>query len=148
MENILTYIKIVTAGAGATLGMWFGEMDIFFKILIALAILDYFTGVCSSIYNKTTDSKIGFKGIIKKVAIFVIVVLANLLDMAIGQELIRNAVIFFYIANEGISILENCGKMDLPLPEVLQSALTQLQTDSSAEITEVIDTIQDGEEQA
>ena len=104
-----------------------GGFDVALKCLIIVIIVDYITGVLSALYNKKLNSKIGFKGIIKKVAYFCIVVLATLLDRIMGDTgAIRTLVIYFLVANDGLSIVENVAKMGVPLPQKLLEALEQL----------------------
>lgn len=105
----------------------FGDFDIAFKILICLMIIDYFTGVMHAYYFKTVSSKIGFKGIIKKVATLSLVVLSSLMDQLIGNGfIIRSLVLFYLISNEGISIVENISLMGVPVPEIIKKALQKL----------------------
>lgn len=93
-------------------------------ILLAFVIIDYATGVIAAGVEGKLNSNIGFKGILKKVMIFVIVAVAHLVDSAIGQNhIFRDAVIFFYLANELLSILENAGRTGLPIPDKLKSAV-------------------------
>ena len=95
-----------------------GGWDMALKTLLIIIALDYLTGVCDAIANKKINSKIGAKGIIKKVGYLIIVAVSVQLDQIVGDTgAIRNLVIYFFVANEGISILENWGSMGLPLPE-------------------------------
>jgi len=96
--------------------------------LVALVALDYITGVIKAAVNKTLDSAVGFRGLIKKLFIFALVALATLVDRIIPEanSAIRSAVMIFYIANEGLSIVENAGEMGLPLPGALKKALVRL----------------------
>ena len=97
------------------------------KTLLILMVLDYITGICKSIVNKKVNSIIGLKGIIKKVGYLIIVALSFLLDEIAGDSgTIRNLVVYFFVANEGISILENWGAMGLPLPSKVLEVLEQL----------------------
>lgn len=106
--------------------LWGGFDTALITLLITMA-LDYITGVCKACYNKKINSKIGVKGIIKKVGYLAIVTLSVLVDKIIGDSgAIRSLVIYFFVANEGISILENWGQMGLPLPKKLIEALEQL----------------------
>lgn len=97
--------------SAAGLGGFFGEMDGFFYALIAFVVIDYLTGVMCAIINKTLSSNVGFKGIFRKVLIFVMVGIGHVIDtQLIGSgDALRTAVIFFYISNEGVSLLENAG---------------------------------------
>jgi len=104
-----------------------GGFDKALECLIIVVILDYITGVISAWYNKKLDSKVGIKGIVKKFTYFLLVVLSVEIDKTLGQVgIIRNLVIYFFVANDGLSILENVGKMNIPIPKKLKEALLQL----------------------
>lgn len=104
-----------------------GGFDKALECLIVVVVLDYITGVISAWYNKKLDSKIGIKGIVKKFTYFLLVVLSVQIDKTLGQVgIIRNLVIYFFVANDGLSILENIGKMNIPIPKKLKEALLQL----------------------
>jgi len=108
-----------------------GGWDMALKTLLIIIALDYLTGVCDAIANKKINSKIGAKGIIKKVGYLIIVAVSVQLDQIVGDTgAIRNLVIYFFVANEGISILENWGSMGLPLPEKVMEVLEQLKKDN------------------
>ena len=132
MENT---IKCITGFIGAVFGFIFGALDGLLYTLIALIIIDYISGVLVAIAEKKLSSEVGFKGIAKKVAILSLVAVGHLLDDAVlgGGAVVRNAVIFFYIANEGISILENTGNLGLPLPNKLKTILKQLSDEEDNE---------------
>ena len=102
------------------------------QILLTVIVLDYVTGVFKAIYNKEINSTVGIKGIIKKVGYLIIVAIAVILDRIAGNTgAIRTLVIYFFVANEGISILENWGGMGLPLPNKLIDTLEQLKNDNN-----------------
>lgn len=104
-----------------------GGIDIALQCLIIMIILDYISGVASAIYNKKLNSQVGLKGILKKFMYLVIVCVSVILDRIIGNTgAIRTLVIYFFVANDGISILENIGKMGIPLPKKLIDTLEQL----------------------
>ena len=104
-----------------------GGFDKSLECLIVVVILDYITGVISAWYNKKLDSKVGIKGIVKKLTYFLVVVLSVEIDNLLGQVgIIRNLVIYFFVANDGLSILENVGKMNIPIPKKLKDSLIQL----------------------
>ena len=104
-----------------------GGFDIALKSLIIVIIVDYITGVLSALYSRKLNSKVGFKGILKKLSYFCIIVLATLLDRIMGDTgAIRTLVIYFLVANDGLSIVENVAKMGVPLPQKLLEALEQL----------------------
>ena len=106
---------------------YLGGFDVALKSLIIIIIIDYITGVLSAIYNKKLSSKIGFKGILKKFAYLFIVALSVVLDRILGNTgTVRNLVIYFFVANDGISILENVSEMNIPLPKKLTEILEQL----------------------
>ncbi|MDB2102134.1 phage holin family protein [Clostridium paraputrificum] len=136
MEKILNSIKIgiVTVGTGFT---WlFGSWDIALMVLIFFIALDYATGVLRAYVNKEVSSKVGLKGIARKAVIFVVLIVAVLLDRLLntGNWVFRTLVCYFYIANEGISLLENCAGLGLPIPEKLKDALAQLKEGEKKEL--------------
>ncbi len=120
-------IKAISATLGAAIGYVFGDWDGFILALIVFTVIDYVTGVICAVCNKQLSSEIGFKGILKKIFILLMVGVANILDGIMGLGgIIRSAVIFFYIANEGISIVENAAALGLPVPEKIKDILEQL----------------------
>jgi toxin secretion/phage lysis holin len=128
MKEIWLAIQIGLAAVGGFLGWYLGGMDGFIYALIAFVVVDYITGVMRAVVEKKLSSRIGARGITKKVAIFLIVGIAHLTDvylLADGNAL-RTAVIFFYASNEGISLLENAAVIGLPVPVKLKEALAQL----------------------
>lgn len=123
--------KAFSAFLGAVMGYVFGDWDGFILALIIFIIIDYVTGVISAICNKKLSSSVGFHGILKKIFILLLVAVGNILDGVLGLGgVIRSAVIFFYIANEGISIIENAANIGLPVPEKIRDILEQLKKDS------------------
>lgn len=127
MKNIINFF---TSTLLTTVVYFLGGLDTALKTLLILIVLDYITGVCKAIVNKKINSLIGLKGIIKKVGYLVVVALSVLLDGVIGDTgAIRNLVIYFFVANEGISILENWGAMGLPLPKKVFEVLEQIKTE-------------------
>ena len=132
MEHIVTVLKSAIAAIGGVLVWMFGPWDTLIAVLLAFIVLDYLMGVFNAAVQKTLSSSVGFKGLAKKVAIFAMVGLAALLDrVAPMNGAIRAAVCLFYIANEGISILENAGALGLPLPAKLKDMLVQLKDKST-----------------
>lgn len=104
-----------------------GGMDIALKSLIIIMMIDYITGVASAIYNKKLSSKIGFKGIIKKFSYLCVVALSVVIDNLISQDgVIRTLVIYFFVANDGLSIIENMAEMDIKLPKKLVDSLEEI----------------------
>lgn len=128
MKNIWTCVQIAFTAVGGFLGWFLGGADGFLYTLIAFVALDYVTGVMCAIVEKKLSSEVGFKGICRKVLIFLLVGAANLLDVYVLGEaaVLRTAVIFFYLSNEGISMLENAGRLGLPIPQKLKDVLAQL----------------------
>ena len=116
------------AGVGGVLGWFLGGLDGFMWALIVFVLVDYLTGVTAAAVKRELSSEIGAKGIAKKVFEFLLVGIANVLDKQILQQgaALRTLVIFFYVANEGLSILENCTKIGLPVPKFLKKLLKQL----------------------
>ncbi|MGN4668566.1 phage holin family protein [Bacillus cereus group sp. MYBK234-1] len=124
MERMDVWIKIFVTTFGGFCGYFFGGWDAVLQILVTMAIVDYITGVIAAGYNGQLKSKVGFKGIAKKVVLFLLVGVAAQLDAAIGSNsAIREATIFFFMGNELLSILENAGRMGIPLPQPLTSAV-------------------------
>lgn len=130
MKTIWAWIQTALTVIGGFLGWFLGGLDGFFYALITFVAIDYLTGVICAIVDKKLSSEIGAKGILKKVLIFAMVGLAQILDTQVLENpdggAIRTAVIFFYLSNEGISILENAGHIGLPIPEKLKTILKQL----------------------
>ena len=121
----------VVGGIGSYL---FGGWNTLLEILVIFVILDYITGIVAAGYNGALSSKVGYKGILKKMMIFVIVAVANLVDRAIGDaHIIRDTAICFYLANELLSITENAGEMGVPIPEKLLNAVEVLKGKSREE---------------
>ena len=121
-------IRCWAAGAGAAFGEYLGSFDSLLYALVAFIVTDYITGVLCAIVEKRLSSSVGFRGICQKVFIMALVGVANVLDvhMVGGGCVLRTAVIFFYCANEGISIIENAARIGLPVPEKLTEVMKQL----------------------
>lgn len=128
MKEIWSWIQTAFTVLGGLLGWFLGGFDGFLYALVALMVADYITGVMCAIVEKKLSSEIGFKGIFKKVLIFILVGIGHLIDTnLIGDgSVLRTAIIFFYCSNEGISMLENAGRLGLPIPEKLKDILVQL----------------------
>lgn len=126
MENIITGIKFACGVIAAVLSNIFGGIDALFTALLICVVVDYITGIMAAIYEKKLNSEVGFRGILKKIAILCIVVLAHELEIVVGIGGIRDLAVGFYIANEGISILENSAKMNVPVARNLAGILEQL----------------------
>lgn len=128
MKGFIEAIQIAFTAIGGFLGYTLGGCDGFLYALVAFISLDYVTGVMLAIVERNLSSEIGFRGIFRKVLIFVMVAIGHIVDSRIigTGSVIRTAVIFFYASNEGISILENATKLGLPIPEKLRIVLKQL----------------------
>lgn len=128
MRDIASTMQYVFAAMGGALGAVMGGFDGFLYALIVFVVMDYVTGVMVGILNKELSSRIGFRGIFKKVVIFCLVAVAHIIDThVIGNgSVLRTAVIFFYLSNEGISILENATVIGLPVPGKLKEILEQI----------------------
>jgi toxin secretion/phage lysis holin len=129
MKAIWTWAQTLFAGIGGLLGWFLGGLDGFLYALIAFVVIDYITGVMRAIVEKDLSSRIGARGIFKKILIFLMVGVGHLADVYLlgdtGSAL-RTAVVFFYISNEGISLIENAAAVGLPVPEKLKDVLAQL----------------------
>lgn len=128
MKEIWNWIQVAFTALGGFIGWFLGGMDGFLYALIAFAVIDYITGVLCAIADKTLSSEVGFKGICRKVLIFTLVGIGNIVDVYVLGEtgVLRTAVIFFYLSNEGVSLLENAAHLGLPIPEKLKEVLEQL----------------------
>ncbi|GAB6455778.1 phage holin family protein [Bacillus cereus] len=127
MDRIDVLIKSFIFTFGGFCGYFLGGWDTTLRVLLIMAAIDYITGVIAAGYNGELKSKVGFKGIAKKVVLFLLVGAAAQADVAIGtNSAIREATIFFFIGNELLSLLENAGKMGIPLPQSLTNAVEVL----------------------
>jgi toxin secretion/phage lysis holin len=128
MKTIWAWTQAGFAGIGALLGWFLGGLDGFLYTLIGFACVDYLTGVLRAVVEKRLSSRVGAKGISKKITIFLIVGAAHLADVYLltGSSALRTAVICFYISNEGVSLLENTAAIGLPIPAKLRDVLEQL----------------------
>ena len=128
MKEIWSWIQTAFTILGGLLGWFLAGFDGLLYALVALMVDDYITGVMCAIVEKKLSSEIGFKGIFKKVLIFILVGVGHLIDTnLIGDgSVLRTAIIFFYCSNEGVSMLENAGRLGLPIPEKLKDILVQL----------------------
>ena len=135
MKEIWNWIRIAFTALGGFLGWFLGGLDGFLYALIAFTVIDYITGVMCAIVDKTLSSEVGFKGICRKVLIFTLVGIGNIVDVYVLGEtgVLRTAVIFFYLSNEGVSLLENAAHLGLPIPEKLKEVLEQLHDRSEKE---------------
>ena len=132
IDLIWAKVQITFTALGGWLGYFLGGMDGLLIALIVFAVLDYITGVMCAIEDKTLSSAVGFRGIARKVIIFMLVGVGHILDTHVvgSGSALRTAVIFFYLSNEGISLLENTAHLGLPIPEKLKAILEQIHSRS------------------
>jgi len=130
--TIWSAVQGASAALGAFLGWFVGGFDGALYALIAFVVTDYITGVFAAFIRKELSSEVGAKGIIKKVTIFLIVGVGNLVDMYLlgDGSALRTALVFFYASNELVSLIENCAVIGLPVPQVLKNALVQIKNKS------------------
>ena len=135
MKEFWTTIQVVFAGIGGWLGWFLGGCDGLLYALLAFVVIDYITGIMCAVVDKKLSSEVGFKGIFKKVLIFALVGIGHILDTRVigSGSGMRTAVIFFYLSNEGVSLLENAAYLGLPIPQKLKSVLEQLHDRSEKE---------------
>ena len=135
MKEFWNAVQFMFAAVGGWLGYFLGRCDGLLYALIAFAVIDYITGVMCAVNDRKLSSAVGFKGICRKVLIFLLVGIANILDIhVVGTgSVLRTAVIFFYISNEGVSLLENVSHLGLPVPEKIKEVLEQLHDRSESE---------------
>ena len=128
MKEFWNVIQLVFAAIGGWLGWFLGGCDGLLFALIAFVAVDYITGVMCAIVDKNLSSAVGFKGICRKVLIFLFVGIAHILDAQVigAGSVLRTAIIFFYLSNEGVSLLENAAHLGLPVPEKLKDVLQQI----------------------
>lgn len=128
MKNIWNAIQMAFTALGGFLGWFLGGFDGFLYALVVFVVIDYITGIMCAINDHTLSSTVGFRGICRKVLIFCMVGIGNILDVNIlgDGSVLRTAVIFFYLSNEGVSMLENAAHLGLPIPEKLKEVLAQL----------------------
>lgn len=128
MKEFWISIQLVFTAVGGWLGYYLGGFDGLLYALVAFVVCDYITGVMAAVSDKKLSSAIGFKGIARKIIIFILVGIGHLLDTHIigNGSVLRTAVIFFYLSNEGLSLIENATHLGLPVPEKLKAVLAQL----------------------
>lgn len=133
IEKMFNGVSIVVGIAGGFLCKWLGGWDVFLKALVALVILDYVTGILKGIYTKTLSSSIGFKGLIRKIVIFIVIATSVIVQMVVGDAIpLREVTIIFFLCNEGISLLENASTF-VPIPDKLKETLIQLREKKTKE---------------
>ena len=128
MKEFWNMIQLIITAMGGWLGYFLGGCDGLLIALVLFAVVDYLTGIMCAVADQKLSSHVGFKGICRKVLIFLLVGIANILDVqVIGTgSVLRTAVIFFYLSNEGVSLLENAAHLGLPVPEKMKAALAQI----------------------
>lgn len=128
MKEIWNWVQMAFVATGGFIGWFLGGMDGLLYALIAFVVIDYVTGVMCAIVDKKLSSNTGFKGIFRKVLVFIMVGVGHIIDSQIlgNGSALRTAIIFFYLSNEGLSMLENAGHLGLPIPEKLKDVLAQL----------------------
>lgn len=126
--NTKQILQTIVAIGGSLITYLYGGWSALIQILLAFVAVDYLTGLLSAAVNGELSSKVGFRGIAKKVFVFILVAVGHLADIALGTaSIIQDAVCYFYMANEFISILENAGKIGIPVPDILKNAVKALQ---------------------
>ena len=135
MKEFWNTIQMVIAGIGGWLGYFLGGCDGLLFALMAFVVIDYITGVMCAINDRKLSSEVGFRGICRKVLIFLLVGIGHIVDaQVIGSGgVLRTAVIFFYLSNEGVSLIENAAHLGLPVPDKLKAVLEQLHDRSEKE---------------
>ncbi len=138
MKEFWNTIQLIFTAVGGWLGYFLGGCDGLLIALVVFAAVDYITGVMCAIADKKLSSEVGFKGICRKVLIFILAGIANILDIQVigAGSILRTAVIFFYLSNEGVSLLENAGHLGLPIPKKLKLVLEQLHDRAETENSE------------
>ncbi len=135
MKEFWAIIQLIFTAIGGWIGYFLGGCDGLIIALVVFVVCDYITGILCAISDKKLSSEVGFKGICRKVLIFILVGVGNILDVQVlGHEgVLRTAIIFFYLSNEGLSLTENAAHLGLPIPEKLKNALEQLHDRSDKE---------------
>ena len=136
MREFWNSVQLIFTAVGGWLGYFLGGSDGLLYALIVFVVIDYLTGVMCAVNDKTLSSEVGFRGICRKLLIFLMVGIANILDVHIigTGSVLRTAAIFFYISNEGISLLENAALLGLPVPEKIKKVLEQLHNKAEEEM--------------
>lgn len=131
MKSIMTVNQLLFSTIGGLIGQVFGKVDGFVFALVVFVCIDYMTGLMAAVVEKKLSSRIGFRGIFKKIVLFFLVAVGHIIDTRLIQTgtSIRTAIIFFYLSNEGLSILENTVRIGLPIPKQLKIILKQFKED-------------------
>mgnify|MGYP001222989096 CR=1 FL=1 len=138
-NRAIGYLKLAVAVVGTFLTTLFGGWDTMLRVLVLFVAIDYVVGVTAAWFEKKLNSEIGARGIMKKILLFVIVGVAYQLDVALGQEIFRSLAIWFYLANEALSVIENAGRCGVPIPAFLKVALEQMRNRANDGTTPAID---------
>lgn len=126
MEKLFNWVSVAMALVGGVLGYWLGGWDVLLKTIVALVVLDYITGLIKACYTKQLSSEIGFKGILKKIMVFIVIATANIIQNLMGGTIaLREIVIMFFICNEALSLIENAAVL-IPIPDKLKDVLLQI----------------------
>ena len=126
MDKLFNWISIVFGMIGGVMSYWLGGWDVLLKTIVFLAVVDYITGIIKGIYLKELSSEIGFKGLLKKIVMFIVIAVAYEIQLLIGGTIpLREVVIMFYVTNESLSLIENAA-IFVPIPEKLKDVLLQL----------------------
>ena len=134
MDRIFNWTSTVIGIVGGFFAAIFGQWDSILWALLVIMVLDYLTGIIKAVYTKTMSSEIGFKGLLKKITVLIIVALSNVLQQITGDNVaIREIVIMFYVANEGISVLENVAVIYPRMPKAIKDILLQIRDSNSAD---------------
>lgn len=134
MDKIFNWTSTVIGIVGGFFAAIFGQWDSILWALLVIMVLDYLTGVIKAVYTKNVSSEVGFKGLLKKITILIIVALSNVLQQITGDNVaIREIVIMFYVANEGISVLENVAVIYPRMPKSIKDILLQIRDSNSAD---------------
>ncbi len=128
MKDFINTLQLIFTATGGYIGYFLGGFDGLIYALVAFVVIDYITGLMAAVIEKKLSSDIGFRGIFKKVLIFTLVGIGHTIDFYLIEKgsAVRTAVIFFYLSNEGLSIMENAAKVGLPIPEKLRVVFTEL----------------------
>ena len=128
MKEAVNTLQLIFTAIGGYIGYFLGGFDGLIYALVAFVVIDYITGLMAAVIEKKLSSDIGFRGIFKKVLIFTLVGIGHIIDFHLIEKgsAVRTAVIFFYLSNEGLSIIENTSRVGLPIPEKLQTVFTEL----------------------
>lgn len=128
MKELWNMCQLAFTAVGGWLGYFLGGCDGLIIALVLFVVIDYITGVMCAVVDRKLSSTVGFKGIFRKVLIFMLVGIANIIDVQVikSGSVLRTAVVFFYLSNEGLSLIENSVHLGLPVPEKLKAVLKQL----------------------